>query len=134
MTRLFTFLRRYWPSGLCLAVIIYATLSSDPIGADELPLIPHIDKIIHFIMMGGFAGAIAFDYYRADTRRHGLTLGRMARIAAAVAVFSIFDEIAQATFTDCRGAELYDLLADWAGCLVALLLAPPAVRAVVRRR
>ena len=65
MTRLFTFLRRYWPSGLCLAVIIYATLSSDPIGADELPLIPHIDKIIHFIMMGGFAGAIAFDYYRA---------------------------------------------------------------------
>lgn len=56
----------FWlPSALVVAVIIYATLFPDPAGADELPDIPGIDKLIHAIMFGGMAGALAFDYCRS---------------------------------------------------------------------
>lgn len=117
---------------MCLALVLYATLASHPVGADELPLIPHIDKIIHCIMMGGLTGAIAFDYYRADTAGHPLTRRAIATIAIAVAIFSILDEIAQSALTDSRSGDPLDLLADWAGILVAFFTAPPAIRAIIR--
>lgn len=122
---------KFWPSGIVFAVIMYATLSSDPIGADELPLIPHIDKLIHAIMMGGFAGAIIFDLQRSD-RATILPRKRIIAIAVSIMIFSIFDEIAQAALTENRAAEVYDLLADWLGVWVAFFTAPPAVRKVLK--
>ena len=61
MNRVAHQLLQWWPSALVVAVIIYATWLPDPVGAEELPKIPHLDKLIHAVMMGGLASALMFD-------------------------------------------------------------------------
>jgi len=56
----------WWPTALVVGVILYATLNSDPVGADRFPAIPHLDKLIHAIMFGGLFSAISFDRRRDD--------------------------------------------------------------------
>lgn len=123
-------LKQYWPTLLCVAVILYATLSADPTAGAELPLIPHLDKAIHTIMFGGLAGAAAFDWQRTH-RQTNLSRGRMAAICAICVLAGALDEIAQGTLTVARSAEWADLGADALGIAVAFFAAPPAIRRVL---
>lgn len=132
MKRIKTFICQYWPTLIVIGLILYATLSSDPTGDVSIE-IPHLDKLIHAIMMGGLIGAIAFDYKRAERQRQ-LTFRFMSTVAAYVMVACIADELAQAYLTDSRSGDVLDLLADWAGVWVAVFTAPPAVNRVLRRR
>lgn len=132
MKRIKTFLCQYWPTLIVIGLILYATLSSDPTGDVSIE-IPHLDKLIHAIMMGGLVGAIAFDYKRAERQRQ-LTFRFMSTVAAYVMVACIADELAQTYLTDSRSGDVLDLLADWAGVWVAVFTAPPAVNRVLRRR
>ena len=132
MKRIKTFFCQYWPTLSVIGLILYATLSSDPTGDVSIE-IPHLDKLIHAIMMGGLVGAIAFDYKRAERQRQ-LTFRFMSTVAAYVMVACIADELAQAYLTDSRSGDVLDLLADWAGVWVAVFTAPPAVNRVLRRR
>lgn len=125
-------IRHYWPTLIVLIVIIYATWVPKPIDSDYIPLLPHIDKLIHAIMMGGLVGAIAFDYKRQE-RRHMLTLKVMAVITAGVMIFGAVDEVVQGLLPIGRPSDPWDLLADWAGSLIGADTAPAAVNAVVRR-
>lgn len=127
------FAKSYWPTALVVAVIIYGTLFPDPAGVDELPPIPHIDKLIHAIMFGGLAGAMGFDYARS----HGLR--RPSR--RAMAVFAIIStlaggaiELLQGAMQLGRGADWYDLLADAVGAFVAFLIAPAAIALCLKGR
>lgn len=127
MSPLLRSIRSYWPTGIVVAVILYATLCPDPAGADQLPAIPHIDKIIHAIMFGGLAGAIGFDY----SRSHGLSRPSMAMMAAfalASAIFGGLIELLQGAMHLGRGADALDFVADVTGCLVAFLTAPAAIK------
>lgn len=125
----------FWPSLLTLGVVLYATLWPDPAMASDLPAIPHLDKLIHAVMLGGLFGAIVFDIMRRQ-RREGLPAGissrRLVFLALALMVFGVVDEALQALVTDTRSAEFLDLLADWTGIWVAFFTAPPAVRKVLR--
>lgn len=123
-------LKSYWPTLFCVVLILYATLSDDPTAGAELPLIPHFDKVIHAIMFGGLAGALAFDWQRAH-RQLSLSRGRMAAICAVCVLAGAFDEIAQETLTEVRTAEWADLAADALGVSVAFFTAPPAIRCVL---
>jgi len=96
--------------------------------------IPHIDKAIHAVMMGGLVGAVAFDIQRRDTSRYVLTFRLMACIWLGVAIFSAVDEIAQSTLTTARSGEPFDLAADLIGASAAVFLAPPAIRRALRVR
>lgn len=131
MTKLKSFFLKFWPSLIVLGVILYATLSSDPLGADEIPAIPHIDKLIHASMMGGLVGAIIFDIQRADKNKI-INRRTLILIASAVMIFGILDEIAQTTMANGRSGDWLDLVADWAGVWVAFFTAPPAVRKVLK--
>jgi len=115
-----------------LAVILYATLASHPIPDDTMPMIPHIDKLIHAIMMGGLTGAIAFDYQRARRSAYVLSPRIMLAIAAGVLIFSAIDECLQSALTAERTGDLLDLLADLLGILLALPTAPPAIRHLLK--
>ncbi len=106
-----------------VAVILYATLVSHPLPDDTMPMIPHIDKLIHAIMMGGLTGAIAFDYQRARRSAYVLSSRVMLAIAAGVLIFSAIDECLQSVLTAERSGDIIDLL----GILVALLSAPPVI-------
>ena len=50
---------------IVVAVIAYATIAENPPVPDDMPVIPHIDKLIHAIMFGGLAGAVMFDIRRS---------------------------------------------------------------------
>lgn len=115
---------------MCVAIILYATLSADPAGADELELFPGADKLIHAIMFGGLAGALAFDSCRSNPA-HYVSRSRMTAIAIGVILFGAADEAAQVVFTDSRSAEWLDFAADCTGVAVAWLTAPSAVRKCV---
>lgn len=126
--------KRFWPTMIVLAVILYATLASDPAGADELPPIPHIDKLIHAIMMGGLVGAIAFDSQRASMKSIVLTRRFMLAVTLGVMAFGVCDEFLQAAVDTGRSFELMDIAADWTGSWVAFFAAPPAVLRVLKLR
>ena len=123
-------IRYFWPTAITLAVIVYATISEDPTLDLDLPLIPHLDKLIHAIMFGGLAGSAFFDLQRSNrSRRRGAAA--MGLICLCVAVLGALDEVAQATLTAERAGDFYDWLADCTGIAVAFVAAPPAVRAVL---
>lgn len=125
------YFRKYWPTLIVLGLILYATLSADPIGADDIPPIPHIDKLIHATMMGGLLSSIVFDIQRAN-RQTSVSRRTISVIAFAVMVFSIFDEITQAFMENGRSGDILDLAADWFGIGVAFFAAPPAIRKVLK--
>ena len=130
MNKLVTFAKHYWPSALTLAVVLYATLCSDPLGDRDMPTIPHLDKLFHAVMMGGLLGAIIFDRQRSDKSRP--VSRKFLNIAAvAILIFCIIDEIAQTEMGLGRSGDILDLIADWTGIAIAYLTAPPTVRKVL---
>lgn len=126
-------IKRFWPSLIVVAVILYATLWPDPAGIDNFPAIPHLDKLIHAIMFGGLAGALAFD----ATRWRGvgeLTPWHMAVVCIASALFGGVIEVVQEAMGLGRGCDIFDFCADTVGAIVAFFAAPPAIRAVLRNK
>lgn len=126
-------LLKYWPTALVVLVILYATWVPHPLPDDEIPPIPHVDKLIHAIMMGGLAAALMFDYYRSSAARRLSPRAVILFVAVAMG-FSVVDEVVQGLLPIGRPSDPLDLLADWTGCFVAAIAAPPAIKAVVRRR
>ena len=124
------FLSRWWPSLLTLAVIIYATLFPDPVWPEEAPAIPGLDKIIHAVMFGGFAGALAFDYARKKPRRRP-GLGVMACMCLISLGVGGLIELVQEAMHIGRSGDWYDFIADAAGVAVAFVSAPSAVSPVL---
>lgn len=121
---------RWLPSAIVIAVILYATLFPDPAGADMFPLIPHIDKLIHAIMFGGLAGALAFDYERTGSRQRPEPRVMLICCGASLA-FGGGIELLQGAMGLGRGADWWDFAADTVGVAVAYFTAPPAIKAVV---
>lgn len=123
----------YWPTMVVVTVILYATIVSHPVGVDSLPHIPHIDKLIHATMMGGLLGAIAFDWQRHNPEER-ITPSMMWALFGVVMSFSILDELMQGTMNMGRSADPLDFIADCLGAIVAVYLAPPAIRQVLKIR
>jgi len=131
MTKIKKLITGFWPTAIVIGVILYATLSSDPLGADEIPPIPHLDKLIHAVMMGGLFGSLCFDMQRADKSK---ALSRRCLIVTALVImaFGGIDEIVQATMDNDRSGDWLDLAADWTGTWVAYFTAPPVVHKVLK--
>lgn len=126
-------LKYWWPTLLVVLVILYATWVPHPLPDDDIPPIPNIDKLIHAVMMGGLAGALMFDYYRSSAVAK--LSARIIVLFTAVAMgFSVIDEVVQGLLPINRPSDPLDLVADWIGCLVAAIAAPPAIRAVVKKK
>lgn len=128
------FLKHYWPTILTLGVVLYATLSPDPLPDGTPPLFPGFDKLIHAIMMGGLCGAIMFDYYRQKPTSGRLSNSVKLWVVVALVLFSGLDEILQPLLTDNRQGDFLDFLADLGGILVALVAAPPVIKYVCRKK
>lgn len=125
------FIKNWWPSGLTLAVVLYATLWPDPVGADGMMWFPGMDKLIHAVMMGGLTGAFIFDRRRSGRK---LTRRFINATGLAVLIFSGLDEWAQSAMNLGRAFEAADLLADAAGIGVAMFTAPCVVNAIFRKK
>jgi len=98
-----------------LLVLVIALLSLVP--GENMPgsflfLIPHIDKFIHMSMYAGL-GFVALAESRLDKPR----LGKHVLLLFAILAMSAMIEILQATVVATRGAEWYDLLANFLGLI-----------------
>lgn len=126
-------LRNYWPSALVCSVILYSTLASEPALADDLPKIPHLDKLIHAIMFGGFAGALCFDYSRCHACRkvNAKTMFIFSLVAIA---FGGLIELLQNAMQIGRSGDWLDFIADTVGVIIAFFTAPIAVAAVLKKK
>lgn len=120
----------YLPTFLVVCVILYGTLSGNPMGNTSLPAIPHIDKIIHAVMMGGLLATFAFDWQRANPDKN-LTPSFMWAIFGCILAFSIGDELLQGAIDNGRSGDPFDFLADCIGAAVAVYLAPPVIRGIL---
>ncbi|MGN0209674.1 MAG: VanZ family protein [Muribaculaceae bacterium] len=124
---------RFWPSLLTMMVVLYATWLPSDIQPDNLPPIPHLDKLIHAVMLGGLCGAVIFDCKRLD-RATRLTRHTVWRAVIAVAVFAVVDEVVQGLLPIDRPSDYVDLLADWVGIVIAYFAAPPVVEKLLHKQ
>ncbi len=118
---------RWWPTATVVAVILYATLNSDPVGDIGLSLVPHLDKLIHAIMFGGLFSAIIFDWRRAGKPLPTSVLLFVATIAVAAGGM---DEMAQEAIHNGREGDILDFAADCIGIAVAFFSAPPLIKRI----
>lgn len=126
------FLKKYWCTIIVLGIILYATLDSNPIEIDKAFWFPHLDKLIHAIMMGGLTASIAFDIQRADRSTNKLSMSLMLMICVGVIMFGACDEVAQGLMDNGRGCEWLDFVADAVGAVCAMFTAPPVIRKVLK--
>lgn len=126
---------RWWPTLLTLLAVLWLTLAPDPVPDTGVTLFPNADKVVHAIMMGGLASALFFDYRRPVCHvEHALTWRKAAMLALCVAIFAAIDEWAQGAMAIGRTSDFHDLLADWAGIILATVSVPPMLNKYFGRR
>lgn len=104
-------------SVLTLLLILWLTLSPDPLGDESPTLFPGADKVAHALMFGFLTTMILFD----SIRRHAWRPVKISIIWLAV-LFStavgILIEYAQLNMALGRGFEYTDMIADFIGALL----------------
>lgn len=99
---------------LTTALILWLTLSPQPLGPEPPALFPGADKIAHALMFGFLTAMVCLDMQRSRGWRR---LKPTATVVAATAasVFGIAIEVAQLAMAMGRGFEVADMVADAAG-------------------
>ncbi len=124
----------WWPTMIVLAAVLWLTLAPDPVPDTGIELFPHADKIVHAVMMGGLASVVFFDYKRtAAHRKERLGFRPVMIMAICTALFAAVDEWAQGAMAIGRSSDFYDLLADWAGIILASLIVPPILNRYLQK-
>jgi VanZ family protein len=99
-------------------IILYLSLTNSDT-FDKVPLfnIPHLDKIVHFLMYAGLMTVILFE------NRKIIFLQRQIVFAALIPFFyGILMELLQASLTDTRSGSIYDAFFNTAGIIAAGLI------------
>lgn len=124
--------KMWWPTALTLAAVLWLTLAQNPTPDIEMPMLfPHVDKVVHAIMMGGLCGAAIFDYKRVSRPPRPVSRRFMVWLAVAMIVFSAADELAQSAMGVGRAGDVLDFGADLAGVAFAMLAAPTVCNALL---
>ncbi|MDO4336209.1 MAG: VanZ family protein [Bacteroidales bacterium] len=102
------------PTAATLALILWLTLSPDPLGDESPTFFPGADKVVHALMFGFLAVMAMLDLQRS---RNWRPLPPRAVVAAALAsaLAGIAVEFAQLFMDMGRGFEVADMAADAAG-------------------
>jgi Predicted integral membrane protein len=119
---MFYYLKKYPFSLFIIATVLYLSFFKPP--SISVPLIPYLDKIVHFCMYGGLSGMLWLEFLH--NHRHGESVNLYhAWIGAVVCpiVLSGLIELGQDYFTSYRGGEWVDFLANSCGVGVATLIA-----------
>lgn len=127
--------RKYYfiPTLLVTVAIIYLSLGriSTP---RALPRIPHLDKVVHFVIYCGFAFVVGFDTLRYRKWAHR-ALSRKLFFAWLVALLmGSLMEVLQALFTTYRSGHWGDMIANTLGAIVGILLVRYIVYPLVTAR
>lgn len=108
-------------TALTVLLIMWLTLSPDPLGPEPPKLFPGADKIVHALMFGFLTAMVCLD----KERKNGWSQlsARFLLIAAiSSALFGAIIEVAQFTMNLGRGFENGDIIADTVGAMLVALL------------
>ena len=101
-------------TALTVGLILWLTLSPDPLDDEDIPLFPGADKIAHAIMFGFLTVMILLDRQRKREWRR-LTKRFILGAAATSTFLGIAVEFAQLLMRMGRSFETADMLADAVG-------------------
>lgn len=99
-------------------VILYLSLA-DSQTFDDVPFlnIPYFDKIAHFLMYFGLMSVILFEH-----RNEIIGRAQLGLIALIPFIYGILMEILQLTVAANRSGNIFDVVANSAGIIIAALL------------
>lgn len=117
LKKTYKIIRKYPLSLVVLMVIVYLSFFKPP--TFSFNVVKHLDKIIHFVMYGGFCTVLWFEYFlthlKVDVKK------AFFWIIVAPLVFSGVMEFAQSYLTNYRGGELADFVFNSIGVVFAAL-------------
>lgn len=114
-------------------LILYLTLVPKPLPEVDIPMFPGADKLVHAIMFGSLTGALGLDLARGRGGLDGLTPRRLVGFAIIATLAGGIIELLQAWMNLGRGCEIWDLVADGAGAVIAACVTRPVAGWLVSR-
>lgn len=119
MNTLFSFVRRYPLSLLCIVLIWYLCIWFLP-PETSLNDVAFIDKWTHFVMYGGTCSVIWYEYLRSHRCPSGWRLFLLAWLAPVL--MSGVIELVQTYCTTNRAGEWLDFAANTTGCTLGAVV------------
>ncbi len=104
-------------SMLTTLLILWLTLSPDPLGPDSPRLFPGADKVAHALMFGFLTVMILLDYVR-KTQWRPVKPRIVVGAAACSTILGCIIEVVQREMAMGRGFEYTDMLADFIGAAI----------------
>jgi VanZ family protein len=103
---------------ILIAVIILYLSMADSHTFDKVPInIPNFDKVVHFGMYFSFMSILIF-----ENRKVIKSTGNLLLLGLIPFFYGIIIEIMQSTLTITRTGSIYDVMANFSGILVSVLL------------
>lgn len=112
----------YWKPIIISLVIFYGSVTSGQ-NLNKIPIfnIPHMDKIIHMLLYFILSVTLLASFIRKNKYKK---IDQKIITFVWVVSYGLLMEVFQYYFTQTRSAEIYDSLANTAGCIFAVLFYP----------
>ena len=107
----------YWLPLILYCLFIY--IQSDHPSPQQIPSIPFVDKVLHFVAYG-IMGILFYRAYQTLRIKNNIQMLMLLSMASA-SLYGISDEIHQ-SFVPFREAEVADVIADIIGAVTGVLL------------
>ncbi len=122
------FLRKHWKSiTWALVLLLLSTIPDSQFPESKLFSLPHFDKFVHLFLYFVFT-ILLISGNNAHRLRRRVTVSAIVCAAFISLPFGIAMEVVQLQLVPSRSAEVYDLAANVAGFLLALIAYRPANR------
>ncbi len=113
------FITNYFPTLILFLIIVYLSLGR--ISAPRsMPKIPHLDKVVHFLIYFVFTHVLSFDLFRSKNRLV-LVARRVLGLFLPI-VLGVTMELAQVALTVYRSGDFLDILFNTLGAVAGLLV------------
>ena len=127
--RIYKILQKYPLSIVVLLAILYLSFFKPP--TFTFDTVKHLDKIVHFVMYGGFCSVLWFEYFITHTKPDVKKI--FLWIFAAPILFSLAIEFGQAYLTNYRGGEFADFVFNTVGVVFAALFSNYVTKPLMKK-
>lgn len=110
----------WWHSVLILGIILYLTLSPDPMSGHKVHLFEGADKVVHCCMFIALSAAMVYDM-TVNSRKRLIRAGEGVVLALICILIGGMDELAQGYWVAGRSGDLFDFGADIAGSVIGIV-------------
>ncbi|MGN0238346.1 MAG: VanZ family protein [Lepagella sp.] len=120
MKRIVKKIMRWWHSVVILGIILYLTLSPDPMSGHKVQLFEGADKVVHCCMFMALSAAMVYDLTRDKCPRR-LLIGECLVLGLICVAIGGMDEIAQGCWVEGRSGDILDFVADIVGIIIGVV-------------